>query len=177
MSQIVTRGLTAVAIVLLLVPAAALAQAFGSVGGTVHDERGDIVAGVSLTLTNIATNATRTTTATKDGGFQFTQTAPGTYGLRAEATGFKPVVRTGVVVQVNTPLSVDLAFEVGAVSETVEVISSAETIDREDATLGNTFDENRIRQLPIEGRNVVDLLSLQPARQAVRPAVRVLSGS
>ncbi len=162
MLERVMHGLAALAIVLLLTQSVTAAQAFGSISGTVRDERGDVVAGAQVTLTNPGTNASRMVTASNEGIFQFVQVPPGAYDVRAEATGFKTIVRTGVVVQVNTPLSIELQFEVGAVSETVEVVSGAETINREDATLGNTFSETQIRQLPIEGRNVVDLLSLQP---------------
>jgi hypothetical protein len=146
----------------LCTQAVVVAQAFGSISGTVRDQRGDAVAAARVTITNTGTNATRTATATSAGVFQFVQVPPGTYDVRAEAAGFKTVLHSGVVVQVNTPLSLDLTFDVGNVTETVEVVSGGETINREDATLGNTFGELQIRQLPIEGRNVVDLLSLQP---------------
>jgi hypothetical protein len=158
----VLQKAAAATIALLCLQGMVFAQAFGSITGSVHDERGDVVPGARVTITNTGTNATRSVAASKDGVFQFKQVPPGTYDVRAEASGFKTIVQTGVAVQVATPLSLDLEFTVGAVSETVEVVSGGETINREDATIGNTFSETQIRQLPIEGRNVVDLLSLQP---------------
>jgi hypothetical protein len=138
------------------------AQAFGSVAGTVRDPNGDVVPRATVTLTNNGTNATRIAQASRDGIFQLTQILPGTYEVRAEASGFKTSIQKDVVVQVNTPLTLDLALDVGHVTETAEVVSGEETINRRDATIGNTFTETQVRQLPIEGRNVVDLLGLQP---------------
>jgi hypothetical protein len=146
----------------LALPGVGLAQAFGSLNGSVSDEHGDRVAGATITITNTGTNQSRTATSSGDGSFHFTQVQPGEYDIRAEAAGFKTVVRKSVAIQVATPVTLSLVFDVGAVSETVEVTTGVETINQTDATLGNTFLEKQIRQLPIEGRNVVDLLSLQP---------------
>ncbi|HQR37231.1 MAG TPA: carboxypeptidase regulatory-like domain-containing protein [Blastocatellia bacterium] len=151
-----------VAVAILCLQGLVLAQSLGSVAGHVTDEQGAVVSGATVTITNTATNQSRTTTATSDGLWQIKQVPPGTYSLRAEATGFKTIVRSDVVIQVNTPLKLDLKFEVGTVTETVEVTAAGETINHEDASVGNTFGEMQVRQLPIEGRNVVDLLSLQP---------------
>lgn len=159
-STFARRALLAVMCLLLVTPAA-FAQAFGSVNGTVRDQRGDAVARATITLTNTGTNATRTVTASKDGVFQLAQVLPGTYELQVEASGFKSIVQR-VVVQVNTPVTLELTLDVGEVTEVVEVAAGQDTINQQDATIGNTFGEFQIRQLPIEGRNVVDLLSLQP---------------
>jgi hypothetical protein len=139
-----------------------LAQAFGSIDGTVKDQNGAAVPKAKITLTNPETAVTRTVEASKDGAFQITQVQPGSYELRAEASGFKTLLQRDVVIQVNTPITVELVFEIGTVSETVEVVSGTDTINQRDATIGNTFSQVQVRQLPIEGRNVVDLLSLQP---------------
>jgi hypothetical protein len=160
-----TRVLRQSAVVLLIALVAQVgvwAQAFGSISGTVTDPKGAVVPEAVITLTNTGTNATRTVTASKDGVFEITQVPPGTYEVRAEAPGFKALVQTDVIVQVNTPLTLDFSLEVGGTSETVTVTAGEETINQRDATIGNTFGEQQIRQLPIEGRNVVDLLSLQP---------------
>jgi hypothetical protein len=156
------RRLVAALICTSLVLVAAKAQATGTINGSVRDTQGAMVAEATITLVNLETTVTRTATTSKDGTYHFPQVTPGTYELRAEAVGFKKVVRQNLAVQVNTPITLDLTLEVGAVTEAVEVVSGGETINRTDATIGNTFDETQIRQLPIEGRNVVDLLSLQP---------------
>jgi hypothetical protein len=138
------------------------AQALGSVNGSLRDAQGAVVPGAAVTIVNSETGATRTTESSKDGLFQFAAVTPGVYELRAEAAGFKTIVRKDVAVQVNTPLTLDLELEVGGVGEVVEIQAGTELVNRTDATIGNTFNETQIRQLPIEGRNVVDLLSLQP---------------
>jgi hypothetical protein len=147
---------------LLLVQTSALAQAFGTVNGTVTDAKGAGIAKATITVVSTATNVTRTATASKDGVFQINLIPPGTYEVRTEAPGFKTTVQKDVVVQVNTPLTLEMTLEVGEVTETVEVVAGEDIINQTDATIGNTFNETQITQLPIEGRNVVDLLSLQP---------------
>ncbi len=155
------RALAALVCTVLAV-ATIQAQSLGSMNGSVRDPQGAYVPSATLTLTSTDTGASRTVQASKDGVFQFAQLTPGTYEFRVEASGFKTFLRKDVKVQVNTPLTIDVVLEVGGVGETVEVESEGEIINRTDATIGNTFNQTQIRQLPIEGRNVVDLLSLQP---------------
>src|SRR6185369_16819759 len=145
-----------------LVLVAVRAQALGTVNGSVRDAQGALVPKATITLVNSENGATRTTVSSKDGLYQFAQVTPGIYEVHVEAAGFKAIVRKEVAVQVNTPLTLDLSLEVGGIGETVDVQSGGETINRTDSSIGNTFNETQIRQLPIEGRNVVDLLSLQP---------------
>src|SRR5215475_12228526 len=156
------RRLIAALVCSTLVLVAARAQALSSLNGSVRDAQGALIPKATVTLVNNETGATRTTESSKDGLFQFAQLIPGVYEVHVEAAGFRAVVRKDVTVQVNTPLTLDLQLEVGGIGETVDVQSGGETINRTDASIGNTFNENQIRQLPIEGRNVVDLLSLQP---------------
>lgn len=142
-------------------------SAFGqgsSLSGTVFDPQGNVVAGATITATNVVTGATRTATSTKEGTFQISQLPPGTYKIRTEAGGFKTVVLEDIQVQVSTPLSVSVNLkEVGGVNETVTVSGGGESVlNTSDATIGNTFNELQIKQLPLLSRNVVGLLSLQP---------------
>lgn len=149
-------------VALLVFQTSAFAQSFGSISGSVRDERGDAISGATVTLVNTATNQSRSAKVNRDGTYQLSQVQPGKYDLRVEATGFKASVQRDVSILVNTPLTIDLSLEIGDVTETVEIVSGSEIINQNDATIGNTFTERQIRQLPIEGRNVVDLLSLQP---------------
>ncbi|MEP7337004.1 MAG: TonB-dependent receptor [Acidobacteriota bacterium] len=155
-----------IALVLLFVLIGAN-QAFGqtsSLSGTVFDPQGNVVAGASITATNVVTGTTRATTSTKEGTFQISQLPPGTYRVRTEAGGFKTVVLDDVQVQVSTPLTVSVNLkDVGGVNETVTVSGGGESVlNTTDATIGNTFNELQIKQLPLLSRNVVGLLSLQP---------------
>ncbi|MGH9939784.1 MAG: carboxypeptidase regulatory-like domain-containing protein, partial [Blastocatellia bacterium] len=132
------------------------------ISGTVTDQRAAAVAGATVTVTNNATGATRAVTTTAEGFYQFPQLAPGAYAVRAEAAGFKAVVRNNTQALVNTPLTLNLAFtDVGAVTDTVTVTGGESTLNTSDATIGATFNSTKVAELPLSARNVPDLLSLQ----------------
>ena len=139
-------------------------QGTSTVRGTVADPQGNVVANASVTLTNLGTGATRTTTTTNDGLYGFDFVAVGDYKLEVEAAGFKKKAVTDIHALIAKSTTVDIALEVGDVTETVTVSAgSAEAlINRDDGTLGNNFVSKQITQLPLEGRNVANLLSLQP---------------
>ncbi len=140
--------------------------AFGqtsSLSGLVVDPQGNAIAGATITVINKVTGASRTTVSSKDGTYQIPQLPPGLYRVRAEAQGFVTLVQEELQILVNTPLTLNLAFtQVGAVTETVTVQGGESAVNTSDATIGNAFSENQIKLLPLEGRNVVGLLSLQP---------------
>ena len=140
-------------------------QGTSTVRGTVADPQGNVVSNATVTLTNLATGATRTTTTSDDGLYVFDFIAVGDYKVEVEATGFKKKAVTDIHALVAKSTTVDVALEVGAVTETVTVTAGAAEalINRDDGTLGNHFVSRQITQLPLEGRNVTNLLSLQPA--------------
>ena len=134
-----------------------------SLSGTVYDPQGNAVAGATVTATNHATGAARSATSSKEGGYQIPQLSPGTYKVRAEARGFATIVQENVPVVVSTAVTLNISFkQVGAVSDTVTVQGGESIINTTDATVGNTFNERQISQLPLEARNVVGLLAAQP---------------
>lgn len=138
------------------------AQSTTSLSINLTDLNEAVVSGATVTVTNPGTGLTRNATTNESGVVQFPQLPPGKYDLRAEQSGFKTIVHEGLELLVNTPVALNLQFiDTGGVSETVTVTGEA-LINQTDATIGNSFSENQIRQLPIEGRNVVGLLSLQP---------------
>jgi hypothetical protein len=149
---------------LLLVATSSYAQSGGStVRGTVRDPNGGVVSGANVTLTNPERNFTRTQTTNEDGAYVFTAIPPGTYKLEVSAQGFKTASASGIEALVDTPIVRDVPLEVGAVSETVDVTSAAESaINTADASIGNSFERKRITELPLNANNVVGLLSLQP---------------
>jgi hypothetical protein len=151
-------------LVLILCAVNSFAQAGGStVRGTVQDPNGNLVKGATVTLTDPSKNFTRTQQTNEDGQYVFTAVPPGTYHLEVTAQGFKTASASGVQALVDTPTVRDVPLEIGAVSETVDVTSAAETaINTSDATLGNSFERKRITELPLNANNVVGLLSLQP---------------
>ena len=151
-------------LVLLVFSSVALAQDTSSIRGTIKDPQGNVVAGATVTLTNPATNATRTTTSRESGAYSFDAVDPGDYRLEVEAKGFKKSVVTDVHALVAKPISLDVQLEIGNVTESVTVVSGTTEllVNREDATLGNNFVNKQITQLPLSAQNVITLLTLQP---------------
>ncbi len=153
----------------LLVIAICALSVFGqastsSIRGVVKDPQGNVVPGATVKLLNPATNNTRTTTSTGDGVFTFEQVAVGDYRVEVEAKGFKKGVVTDVHALVSKATPIDVQLEIGNVSETVVVTSGAGEVllNRDDGTLGNNFVNQQITQLPLEARNVLSLVTLQP---------------
>jgi hypothetical protein len=135
-----------------------------TIRGTVTDPGGRVVSGATVTLTNVATNGVRTTKSTDTGNYVFDLITPAQYRVEVEAAGFKKKVVNNVNALIGKPTESNVVLDVGTVSETVEVRASSQEslINTQDATLGNNFDSLQITQLPLEARNLVDLLSLQP---------------
>src|ERR1700694_5997681 len=125
-------------LILFLFFSSALAQAGRStVQGTLRDPQGNVIAGATVTLTNAEMNFNRTQTTNQEGAYVFTAVAPGTYKLDIEATGFKKLSIATVEALVDTPVKIDSQLEVGSVSETISITSSAESaLNTSDATLG-----------------------------------------
>jgi len=156
--------LSALLVALVSSSVALAQQGTSSIRGTVKDPQGNVVAGATVTLSNLGTSASRSATTTESGVYGFEFVAVGDYSVEVEAAGFKKAIVPNVHALVAQPTSVDVELEIGNVSESVTVASgSAEVlVNREDATLGNTFVNKQITQLPLEARNVTNLLSLQP---------------
>ena len=135
------------------------------VRGTVKDPQGNLVAGANVKLINVATNVTRDTTTSDEGLFSFEAVKVGDYRLEVEAPNFKKAVVTDIHALIASPVTVPVTLEIGAVTESVTVsTSSAELlVNREDASLGSNFVNKQITQLPLEARNVPNLLTLQTA--------------
>jgi hypothetical protein len=152
-------------LLLLLVCASisAFSQSTTSLGGRVTDKSGAIIPGASVRLTLIATSATRDNVTNGNGEYQFSQLAPGRYNLTVSSNGFQTAEKTGIDLLVSQPATVNVALAVANVTEQVAVTSDVEPVlNTTDATMGNAFDTKQVSSLPIEGRNVPDLLSLQP---------------
>jgi len=146
----------------LLLGASAFAQmGTTSLHGTVLDNSRAAIAGAKVTLTNTSQALERTATTPMTGEFEFLALPPGTYVLRVEKDGFNLYEERNIQLLVNVPTTVTVLMRVGSVSTQVEVSAQTETINTTDASLGTAFNENQVKQLPLESRNVPDLLSLQ----------------
>ena len=146
---------------LLLLTNAAWGQSTTSVRGTVTDPNGNAIGGANLVLSQAESKTERTTTTGDQGEYQFLLIPPGTYSLTIKAAGFRSYEQKGLALLVNTPATANVQLKVGAAGEVVTVTSEIPAINLVDASLGNSFDERQVRQIPLEGRNVPDLLSLQ----------------
>lgn len=155
----------------LLLSIFALGQSTTSLRGAITDSSGGIIPAAVVSLTNVATGAKRQVTTSADGVYQFLQTPPGSYQLTVEKPGFAVATREGVQLLVNTPGTLDLQLAVGTAVESVNVNADSNEINSVDASIGTAFSERQVRQLPLETRNVVELLSLQVG---VTPAGEVL---
>src|SRR5580700_2241005 len=151
----------AVLLALMTIDSAAWGQASTSVRGTVIDPSGKAVAGASVALSNSESKIERTTTTGEQGEYQFLFVPPGTYRLAVAAPGFRHYEQTDLQLLVNTPATANVQLKIGGTNETVTVTSDAPAINLVDASIGNSFNEVQVKQLPLEGRNVPDLLSLQ----------------
>ncbi|MFL6257580.1 MAG: carboxypeptidase regulatory-like domain-containing protein [Pyrinomonadaceae bacterium] len=149
---------------LLVAAVPATAQSGRStVRGTVRDQQGNVVMGASVTLTDAAKNFTRTQTTGEEGSYTFAAVPPGTYRIEVESKGFKKVSVADVQALVDTPVDMDVELTAGLETESVTVTSSNDAaLNTTDATLGTAFESRRIQELPLNARNVVGLLSLQP---------------
>jgi len=147
---------------LAFLAAFATAQSASQLNGSVSDPTGASVAGAKITLTDAATGLQRTTTSNGAGLYQFLEMPPGNYRLDATASGFAPFSATNVTLIVKTPSTLNIKFQIAGVETLVSVEGEAPLVNRTDASLGNTLEENQIAELPIADRNVVQLLSLQP---------------
>jgi hypothetical protein len=148
----------------LLLAGSVLAQGGRStVRGTVRDQQGNVVAGATVTLVNESKNFSRTQVTNEEGGYTFTAVPPDTYRVDVESGGFKKSSVSEVRALVDTPVDVDVALEAGLATETVTVTASTDApLNTTDASIGNAFESRRISELPLNARNVVGLLSLQP---------------
>src|SRR6202790_1567606 len=145
----------------LLLASVAWGQATTSVRGSVTDPDRNALVGASVVLANPESKTERTATTRDQGEYQFLFVPPGTYTLTVKAAGFRDYEQKGLTLLVNTPATANVQLKVGAAAELVTVTSEIPAIDLVDASLGNSFDERQVRQIPLEGRNVPDLLSLQ----------------
>lgn len=138
----------------------------GSISGAVTDSAGAAVPGVKVVLKNELTGATREVTANREGYYTFPLVPSGHYTLRVEQPGFKSYQRTGIELQVNQRLNAPLTLELGAVSESVTVTGTPPLVDSSSGVLRETVDQTRITELPLNGRNVLQLQSLLPGAVA-----------
>src|ERR1700719_2319889 len=132
-----------------------------SLHGTVSDKTGAVVTGARVGLDNPEQGIHREAITGSQGEYEFQALQPGTYLLTIQMAGFRKYEQKNLQLLVNLPATTNVVLEVGTTAQTVEVSAQSETLNTTDASLGIAFNENQVKQLPLEGRNVPDLLSLQ----------------
>ncbi len=147
----------------MLAPGQVWAQAATtSLRGSVLDPKGAAIAGAEVTLSNAAIAFSRKATTNATGEYQFVQLPPSIYTLAAIAPGFAPGKVESLVLQVNSPATINLTLAVAGQTTVVEVSAAAPLVNTQDASVGNAFNSHQLINLPSEGRDPVAILSLQP---------------
>ena len=134
----------------------------GTILGTVKDSSGGEITGASIKVTNSATGLSRSFTTEADGSYRFPVLPAGTYDLEVVRSGFKNAVQKGLVLTVGQQAVLDITLQVGSNEQTVTVTAEAPLIDTTTSSLGGLVTEQKIEELPLNGRNYTDLILLQP---------------
>jgi len=167
MFHIRLRSFTKIAIsltVLLLCSMSAIGQStYGSITGSVTDSSGAAISGANVTLTNVGTSQTRAQQTNPDGQYSFVNLIPGEYKIDVEKQGFKHSSMPNIAVQVNQASKIDVTLPVGQVSETVEVTSEIPLLQAETSSLGQVVEQRKANELPLNGRNIFNLITISPA--------------
>src|SRR2546421_8658202 len=151
---------------LVLVLGSAMLLGQGStaqISGTVTDQSGAVLPGVEITATQADTGVARTTVSNETGAYVLPNLAIGPYRLEASLPGFRTFAQTGIVLEVNGNPTFNVTMEVGQVSEQVEVQANAAAVETRNVGVGQVMENARVIDLPLNGRNMIDLLALTPA--------------
>ncbi|OLB40138.1 MAG: hypothetical protein AUH11_02520 [Acidobacteria bacterium 13_2_20CM_57_17] len=132
-----------------------------SIRGVVTDKTGAAVVGARVTLSSAVQALGRATQTNQAGEYEFLALPPASYALTVEMANFRKFENKNIQLLVNSPATINVTLEIGSSSEVVEVSAQAVTLNTTDSSLGIAFNENQVKELPMEGRNVPDLLSLQ----------------
>ncbi len=141
---------------------AAMAQDFGSLYGTVTDPAGGLAPQARITATSVERGNSRSTESNDKGEWVLSELPIGTYTLRVELSGFRSYVRDGIAVAAEDHIRLDAQLAVGSTTDTVTVTAEAPLTDARSSTLGGTIEERAVEDMPMNGRNIFDLMSLLP---------------
>ncbi|MBV8771390.1 MAG: TonB-dependent receptor, partial [Deltaproteobacteria bacterium] len=144
---------------LLLITPAVSQTFYGSIVGVVTDRTGSVLAGATITLTHTATSERRAATSADDGSYRFVNLIPGLYKLEIDVPGFRHYVREDVEVNVEAAVRNDVKMDIGSVTQTVEVRAGAPQLQTEGASLGEVVASRSVDELPLNGRNILNLVS------------------
>jgi hypothetical protein len=166
----VRRFAGTLAVLLTLVSVVSAQTPSGEISGLATDSSGSVIPGVRITLTNVATNAVRLAQTNEAGVYVFPAIPPGTYTLKAELEGFSTVERSNIQVQVGSAYRLPFTLEIGQLTDVVQVIADTPVIQTENASIGTVIENRAIVELPLNGRNYLQLASLIPGATTNGPA-------
>jgi hypothetical protein len=156
----------AIIIAVCLAVSAAVAQLpTATILGTVKDASGAVVPGTKITARSVETGQSRTTTSGADGSYRLTALPVGGYEVRAEQSGFQTAVQNGLTLAISQEAVLNFTLEVGAVEQTVAVTAEAPLVNTTGGSLGGLVDEQKVADLPLNGRNYANLTLLQTGVQ------------
>ena len=135
---------------------------YGSILGTVTDTSGARIPGAELTLINTGKGERRMAVSDEDGAYRFVNLVTGSYRLEVELPGFQRYVRDQIAVSVDAAIRLDVVMRVGSLEETVQVTEVTPVLQTEGASLGQVVASRSVQELPLNGRNVLNLVSLAP---------------
>src|SRR5262249_15922850 len=138
------------------------AQTQAGISGVIHDPSGAVIPGVSVSIINPATNAVRTAVSNEAGVYNLPGLQPGKYNMKVELPGFRTITQNDVELQIQQSARLDFTLQVGEVSQTIEVAGTAALIATENATVGTVIENKRIVDMPLNGRNFLQLVALSP---------------
>jgi hypothetical protein len=158
-----TRSILGAGLLLLLASVSLLSQAnLGRILGTVRDQTGATVPGVTVTIIDVDRGPERTVTTDSAGEYLAPSLVPGNKRVRALLMGFKVIEQTGIMLEVGQDIREDLVLQPGEISEKIEVTAAPPTINTTNSELGGTIENKVINDLPLNGRNFENLLDLRP---------------
>jgi hypothetical protein len=147
---------------LLLAPLSFSQGNEGRITGSITDQSGGAIAGATVTVVDVQRGLNRALTTDEAGIYNAPNLLPGNYTVRAEAKGFKRIEQQNVTLQVGKEIRVDLTLQPGEVSQTITITEAPPLIETTNATLGGTLSNQTINDLPLNGRNYINLLTLRP---------------
>ena len=137
----------------------------GTILGRVTDQTDAPIAGAGVAVTNTATGVRSTSTTNVSGDYMFPFLIPGPYTLTAEAPGFKKLTRSGIAVRVNDRIAIDVQMELGALTESVDVVAESPILDTSTSSMGQVVDSRTVLELPLKDGMVVVMATLSPGVQ------------
>jgi hypothetical protein len=158
--RLVVLSLVVVGILIAGLDARAQVGSTAQINGTVRDESGGVLPGVDVTAVQTDTGFRRTVITDTDGAFTLTSLPIGPYRLEAALSGFRSFQQTGIVLQVNANPVINVTLPLGQLSETVTVEASAPLVETRSTSIGQVIENERIEELPLNGRNPVELIQL-----------------